>query len=197
MMKGAFVRHCALLAACVLTAAGLTAACGGGSKASSSDDAGSPNPPNPPPPSGDDSGAGSDGSSPVPVGGDAAPPTPKTKSIGSPCALGTDCTSGTCDTTVPGGMCTKPCATDTDCAEKGNKTGAACVNSFCYEFCKDLDGGAPVADGGKAPTACKNKAFDCEVVPGETTPVCMYNSEAGAPDSGLAPDAAPADAAGD
>jgi hypothetical protein len=197
MIKGAIVRHCALIAACACV---MAAACGG-SSASSGGDAGTV-----PPPPGNDSGAGNDDAN-TPVNpDDAGTPTPTKKdggglkSIGSPCTLDTECTSGSCNSAIPNGMCTKACMADTDCTEKGNKTGAACVNSLCFEFCKDLDAGV-ATDGGKAAAPCKNKALQCEVVSGETTLVCMYDSDASTTDDGgtdqdATPDAT-TDASGD
>lgn len=119
-----------------------------------------------------------------PAGDSAAPPPPPSKdssvlkAIGSPCSAGTDCASGTCDTSVPNGMCTKACATDTDCDEKGNSTGAACIDSMCFEFCKQVpDSGVP--DGGKIELPCKNKAFICVAEPNESKPLCVPNPDAG------------------
>jgi len=192
MMKIGIARVAGSMAACTL----LVAACAGQQASSGGEDSG---------PGSSSSGAGESG-----VGGDDssafdAPssttdgPSAKDgsalKSIGSPCSLDTDCTSGSCDTALPNGMCTKTCAADTDCVEKGNKTGAACVGTMCYEFCKDVDGGT-VSDAGKVSAPCKNKSLECTVVPNETTPVCMPNPGAGSGDDGGTTDAAP-EAAGD
>lgn len=170
MEFGANARLAALTTACVLAAYGVLAACGGDS--ANPPPGGSIDSGNPPP--GDDSGVSpaDDSGNPPPPSGDSAAPPSKPKAIGSPCSLGTDCATGTCDTSIVGGMCTEDCTSDTNCTEKGGN--AACVNGLCYAFCKVAeDGGAPVADGGKVEGPCKNKVFQCEAEPGETAPVCI------------------------
>jgi hypothetical protein len=204
MVREASARKGAVAAACLfLAVAGVQAAACGGSSSDTTK-------------GGDGGGGGSpvsnDGSttledSSLPQTGDdgstvSTPPKAEggvLKVIGSPCSVGTDCASGTCDTNVPNGMCTKACAMDSDCSEKGNSTGSACVDSMCYEFCKQVDAG-PIApeDGGKAVSPCKNKALVCEPVAGQPAPMCMPNPDAGttSDDGGTATDAQPSDDSG-
>ena len=182
MILGWNARRTAWMACCVLVA------CGGDAVTSGTPDASTPVTSG----GGDDSGvpAGDDGGTVTPPpSGDASTPKPKLdggapKAIGSPCTAGTDCASGTCDTSVPNGACAKTCAMDSDCTEKGNKTGAVCLQTNCVELCKQVDAGAPVADGGKPPAPCKNKAFSCETVPGASAPVCIYDADASTGDDG-------------
>jgi hypothetical protein len=194
MMKIAIVRVGGPMAAWAL----FVAACGGDQASSGGDDSGSF--PDSTSSGGGESGVGGDdsGSLDAPsstTDGPSSKDGSALKSIGSPCALDTECTSGSCDTAVPSGMCTKTCAADTDCVEKGNHTGAACVGTMCYEFCKDVDGGT-VTDAGKVVAPCKNKTFQCVPVPTESVQVCMPNPDAGSGDDGGATDAAP-EASGD
>jgi hypothetical protein len=209
MSKRAFARQGALAAACVFAVASVqAAACGGSSvDAKGGEDSGSTTVP------GNDaaSGGGEDSSTAPPPQGDGSTGPSSgheggaLKTIGSPCSVGTDCTSGTCDTSIPNGMCTKACTADSDCTEKGNSTGAVCISAMCFELCKVVDAGAtPAEDGGKTTAPCKNKALICEAVPGQPAPLCMPNpdgggseEDSGSEDSGSVPDAAiPADAAG-
>lgn len=198
MILGSNARRAAWVACCIL------AACGGDAVTSGTPDASTPSTSG----GGDDAGVGTgdDGGTTVtpPATGDASAPKPKLdggapKVIGSPCSLGTDCASGTCDTTVPNGACSKTCAVDADCTEKGNQTGAICLQSNCVELCKAVDAGAPATDGGKPTLPCKNKALSCETVPGASAPVCVYDADASTgDDGGPADDAGPdLDAAGD
>ena len=128
-------------------------------------------------PPGDDSGSISDTGAPVEAG-------PRPKQIGSPCTADTDCTTGlTCNMTFSGGMCTKACAMDSDCAGKGGSVGA-CITMLCFASCVGPDAGVLTEEGTpKAP--CKNKAFDCEPITGHTPAyACLPNAEAGAGDGG-------------
>jgi hypothetical protein len=176
MMKSAIIGVGAPIAAWVL----FVGACGGSNQASGGNDAGSvPDSTSNTVESGVDDDSSMDD---APISTIDASKPPRLKAIGSPCSADADCTSGTCDTTFPNGMCTKTCATDPDCSEKGNKTGAACLGTTCYEFCKDVDGGT-VDDAGKVEGPCKNKAFQCVTVPKETAPVCMPNPDAGLTDA--------------
>ena len=124
------------------------------------------------PAGGDDTGSnGPDGS--IPPASDAGKPS-KPKAIGSPCSLDSDCDSSlTCNTTFPGGLCTKTCAADAECGGKQGSVGA-CINALCFAACAAAtDAGAVPDDGGKPKSPCKNKAFNCETVPGETAQICV------------------------
>jgi hypothetical protein len=126
---------------------------------------------------GDDSGSISDTGAPVEAG-------PRPKQIGSPCMADTDCTTGlTCNMTFPGGMCTKACAMDGDCAGKGGSVGA-CITMLCFASCVAPDAGV-LTEAGTPKAPCKNKAFDCEPITGHTpTYACLPNAEAGTGDDG-------------
>ena len=126
---------------------------------------------------GDDSGSISDTGAPVEAG-------PRPKQIGSPCMADTDCSTGlTCNMTFPGGMCTKACAMDSDCAGKGGSVGA-CITMLCFASCVGPDAGV-LTEAGTPKAPCKNKAFDCEPITGHTpTYACLPNAEAGAVDGG-------------
>jgi hypothetical protein len=69
---------------------------------------------------------GSTTSSPVAT----APLLPPSGSIGDECAVASDCGSGLCDRTVPGGYCSRPCATDDECGG-----GAICDGGACLQRC--------------------------------------------------------------
>jgi hypothetical protein len=131
--------------------------------------------------SGDDSGPIADtGASPVEAG-------PRPKQIGSPCTTDSECTTGlTCNLTFPGGMCTKACAMDSDCAGKGGSVGA-CITMLCFASCVGPDAGI-LTEAGTPKAPCKNKAFECEPITGHTpTYACIPNLEAGVGDSGGGP----------
>src|SRR5262249_31342323 len=80
-----------------------------------------------------------DGSTP-PVGD--AGKVAKPKALGSPCTSDPECAQGlTCNTTFPGGLCTKACTADADCAGKRGSVGA-CINALCFAACNvEPDGG--------------------------------------------------------
>jgi hypothetical protein len=129
---------------------------------------------------GDDSGPILDTGAPVEAG-------PRPKQIGSPCTADTDCTTGlTCNMTFPGGMCTKACAMDSDCAGKGGSVGA-CITMLCFASCVGPDAGV-LTEAGTPKAPCKNKAFVCEPITGHT-PIyaCLPNAEAGTGDGGGGP----------
>jgi hypothetical protein len=127
--------------------------------------------------SGGDSGSNLDTGSPVEAGA-------KPKQIGSPCVADTDCATGLgCNMMFPGGMCTKTCGMDSDCAGKGGSVGA-CIMMLCFASCAGPDAGV-LTEAGTPKAPCKNKAFDCEPVTGHMTAyACLPNPEAGVTDSG-------------
>jgi hypothetical protein len=139
---------------------------------------------------GDDSGSIYDTGAPVEAGS-------RPKQIGSPCAADTDCTTGlTCNMTFPGGMCTKACAMDGDCAGKGGSVGA-CLMMLCFASCVGPDAGV-LTEAGTPKAPCKNKAFDCEPITGHTpTYACVPNPEAGTGDDGGGTDGGETDSSAD
>ena len=127
---------------------------------------------------GDDSGVDAG----IPTGDGGKPPAPK--ELGSPCTGTTVCeTTLSCNLTLPNGICTKACMTDADCG--GTRIPGVCINSLCLASCVSsaaTDAGA--TDAGPPKSPCKNKAFDCESVPGETVMVCVLAPDAGADNDG-------------
>jgi hypothetical protein len=93
---------------------------------------------------------------------------PKLKDIGSPCTTSAECRSGLmCDTSFPGGLCTKACTMDMECT--GKRISGACVGNLCFAACVM----GAVSDAGVPKPPCKNKAFDCVPVPGHAGMVCL------------------------
>jgi hypothetical protein len=136
-----------------------------------------------PPAGGDDAGSNpplDDGSAPQ---ADDAGKISKPKAIGSPCSVNSDCDPAlTCNTTFPGGLCTKTCAASAECTGKQGSVGA-CINALCFAACAaPVDAGTVDADAGKPKSPCKNKAFSCQSVPGETQLICVPPTDDGGVD---------------
>ena len=145
-----------------------------------------------------DSGSPGDDSGTIPdTGGSALDAAPHPKQIGSPCLVDTDCTAGlTCNMTFPGGMCTKACVMDGDCAGRGGSVGA-CLMMLCFASCVGPDAGV-LTEAGTPKAPCKNKAFDCVPITVHTpTYACVPNAEAGTGDGGGGDDGGGMDSSAD
>jgi hypothetical protein len=116
----------------------------------------------------------------------------KPKDLGSACTASAECKTGLmCDLSLPNGLCTKACMTDTECA--GKRVSGACIDNLCFATCVL----GAVTDAGRPKAACKNRSFACVDVPGRTAMVCLPPGDAGSPDAGPTRDGGPTEAGAD
>lgn len=84
-------------------------------------------------------------------------------SLGAHCVLGSDCDSGFCDRTIPGGACSATCTDDSACGP-----GGICFEGYCYASC---------AGAGQ----CRGEGFTCFAQPGREGGFCAPDVEQFAP----------------
>ena len=95
---------------------------------------------------------------------------PKKGLVGAACVVDADCRSELCDRTVPGGYCSRPCETNTDCGLGGVCDGASSGGlGVCFQACKSQ-------------RECRSKEFQCYVLEGEQG-VCSLDVSHVAPQS--------------
>ncbi|MFT6395807.1 MAG: hypothetical protein ACJAYU_000549 [Bradymonadia bacterium] len=83
-------------------------------------------------------------------------------SLGGECVIDSDCRTGFCDRTVPGGYCTGECETSSECGMGGH-----CEFGFCFRSCLSN-------------RECRSAEFQCWAV-SEEQGVCSFNVDAATP----------------
>jgi hypothetical protein len=103
-------------------------------------------------------------------GGSSNPPTTTivvpvladTTGLGAECATSSECSTGFCDRTVPGGQCTSECEADADCG------GGSCYQGYCFVSCLSQ-------------RQCRSGEFDCFALPGRDDGICVFDLAAARP----------------